>query len=114
MNHPNIVHIYDIDSSGGTDYIAMELVDGKTLDQLIGKSGLVLRDTLKYAIQVADALARAHAAGIVHRGLKPANKPFTFRQKLKGPGTWRAQVKYVNVAPYKASTALSKSLHVTH
>ena len=73
LNHPNIVHIYDISSSGGTDYIAMEFVDGKTLDQLIGKSGLALRDTLKYAIQIADALARAHAAGIVHRDLKPAN-----------------------------------------
>jgi len=73
LNHPNIVHIYDISLSGGTDYIAMEFVDGKTLDRLIGKSGLVLRDTLKYAIQVADALARAHAAGIVHRDLKPGN-----------------------------------------
>ena len=73
LNHPNIVHIYDISSAGGTDYIAMEFVDGKTLDQLIGRSGLVLRDTLRYAIQVADGLARAHAAGIVHRDLKPAN-----------------------------------------
>ncbi len=73
LNHPNIVHIYDIGSSGGTDYIAMEFVDGKTLDRLIGKSGLVLNDALKYAIQVADALARAHAARIVHRDLKPAN-----------------------------------------
>ena len=73
LNHPNIVHIYDIGSSGGTDYIAMEFVDGKTLDRLIGKSGLVLSDTLKYAIQVADALARTHAARIVHRDLKPAN-----------------------------------------
>jgi predicted Ser/Thr protein kinase len=73
LNHPNIVHIYDISSSGGMDYIAMEFVDGKTLDRLIGKSGLVLSDTLKYAIQVVDALARAHSAGIVHRDLKPAN-----------------------------------------
>jgi hypothetical protein len=48
----------------------------------------------------------------IHGGLKPANKPFTFRQKLKGAGTWRVMVKYVNVAPYKASTALSKTLRV--
>ena len=73
LNHPNIVHIYDISSSDGTDFIAMEFVAGKTLDQLIGKSGLPLRDTLKYSIQIADALARAHSAGIVHRDLKPAN-----------------------------------------
>lgn len=73
LNHPNIVHIYDISCSGGMDYIAMEFVDGKTLDRLIGKSGLSLKDALKIAIQIADALARAHAAGIVHRDLKPAN-----------------------------------------
>src|SRR5262245_2873437 len=77
LNHPGIVHIYDIDSAdlpdGPTDFIAMEFVPGKTLDQCIGKSGLGLTDALKYGIQIADALARAHAAGIVHRDLKPAN-----------------------------------------
>jgi hypothetical protein len=51
----------------------MEFVAGRTLDHLIGTNGLPLRDTLKYAIQIADALARAHSAGIVHRDLKPAN-----------------------------------------
>jgi len=77
LNHPGIVHIYDIDSAdlpdGPTDFIAMEFVPGKTLDQCIGKSGLSLNDALKCGIQIADALARAHAAGIVHRDLKPAN-----------------------------------------
>jgi serine/threonine protein kinase/WD40 repeat protein len=73
LNHPNIIHIYDISSSDGTDFIAMEFVPGKTLDQLIGRNGLPLRDTLNYSIQIADALARAHSAGIVHRDLKPAN-----------------------------------------
>src|SRR5436190_17225482 len=65
LNHPNIIHIYDISSTAGTDFIAMEFVAGKTLDQLIGKSGLPLRDTLKYSFQIADALARAHSAVIV-------------------------------------------------
>jgi hypothetical protein len=51
----------------------MEFVPGKTLDQCIGKNGLSLKNALKYGIQIADALARAHAAGIVHRDLKPAN-----------------------------------------
>jgi serine/threonine protein kinase/Tol biopolymer transport system component len=73
LNHPHIVHIYDIGEAEGVAYIAMEFVAGKTLDRLIGKTGLPLRDTLKYGIQVADALARAHAAGIVHRDLKPSN-----------------------------------------
>ena len=77
LNHPGIIHIYDIDTAdlpdGPTDFIAMEFVPGKTLDQCIGKNGLSLKDALKYGIQIADALARAHAAGIVHRDLKPAN-----------------------------------------
>jgi tRNA A-37 threonylcarbamoyl transferase component Bud32 len=73
LNHPNIVHIYDISSCGPTDFIAMEFVQGKTLHQLIGNNGLALRDTLRYSIQIAEALARAHSAGIVHRDLKPAN-----------------------------------------
>src|SRR4030095_848292 len=77
LNPPGIVHIYDIDSAnlpdGPTDFIAMEFVSGKTLAQCIGRNGLSLKDTLKYGIQIADALARAHAAGIVHRDLKPAN-----------------------------------------
>jgi Tol biopolymer transport system component/predicted Ser/Thr protein kinase len=73
LNHANIVNIYDIDSANGIDFIAMEFVPGKTLEQCIGKNGLALKETLKYSVQVADALARAHAAGIVHRDLKPAN-----------------------------------------
>jgi Bacterial Ig domain len=48
----------------------------------------------------------------IHGGLKPANKPFTFKQKLKRSGTWRVKVKYVNVAPYKSSTATSKPFRV--
>ena len=73
LNHPNVVHVYDIDLSDGTDYIAMEYVEGKTLDRQIGHRGLRLSDALKYAVQIADALAKAHSAGIVHRDLKPTN-----------------------------------------
>src|SRR5205807_6354153 len=73
LNHPNIVNIYDISSADGMDFIAMEYVAGKTLDQLIGRKGLRLSEALRYAVQIADALARAHAAGIIHRDLKPSN-----------------------------------------
>jgi serine/threonine protein kinase len=73
LNHPNIITIYDIDQADGADFIAMEFVPGKALDQLIPRKGLRLNEALHYAIQVADALAAAHAAGIVHRDLKPGN-----------------------------------------
>jgi serine/threonine protein kinase len=73
LNHPNIIHIYDIDQQDGVDFIAMEYVPGKTLDQLTPRHGMRLNEALKTAVQMADALARAHAAGIVHRDLKPAN-----------------------------------------
>ena len=73
LNHPNIITIYETGSENGIDYIAMEYVPGRTLDALIGRSGLRISDALRYARQMADALAAAHAAGILHRDLKPAN-----------------------------------------
>lgn len=73
LNHPNIVTIYDIDSADGIDFIAMELVSGKTLDRLIPRHGLPLNEALNYSVQIAGALASAHKAGIVHRDLKPGN-----------------------------------------
>ena len=73
LSHPGIVTIYDIDNAGGVYFIAMEYVPGKTLDRLIGRKGLPLETALGYAVQIADALARAHGAGIVHRDLKPSN-----------------------------------------
>jgi len=73
LNHPNIVTIYDIDSARGIDFIAMELVSGKTLDRLIPRHGFRLNEALNYSVQIAAALASAHKAGIVHRDLKPGN-----------------------------------------
>jgi eukaryotic-like serine/threonine-protein kinase len=73
LNHPNIVHIYDITGADGVQFIAMEYVPGKTLEQLIGRKGMRLNEALKYAVQIADALAKAHSAGIIHRDLKPSN-----------------------------------------
>ncbi len=73
LNHPNIVTIYNIGNADGVDYIAMEFVAGHTLDGLIPRTGMTPAELLKYAIQIADALACAHSAGIVHRDLKPGN-----------------------------------------
>lgn len=73
LNHPNIVTIYDIGEQRGVDFIAMEFIAGKTLEQLIPRKGMRLPEALKIALQVADALSRAHVEGIVHRDLKPTN-----------------------------------------
>jgi Tol biopolymer transport system component/predicted Ser/Thr protein kinase len=73
LNHPDIIHIYDIASEEGVDFIAMEYVEGKTLHEQIGRRGLPLNETLKYAVQIADALAKVHSVGIIHRDLKPSN-----------------------------------------
>lgn len=73
LNHPSIVAIHDIDEVDGVQIIAMELVSGPTLAALLARGPLRLSEALRVASQIADALARAHAAGIVHRDLKPAN-----------------------------------------
>jgi serine/threonine protein kinase len=73
LNHPNIVHVYDIAETDGVPFIAMEYVPGKTLDQLIGRKGMHVAEVLRYTVQIADALAKAHSAGIIHRDLKPSN-----------------------------------------
>jgi serine/threonine protein kinase len=73
LNHPGIVTVYDVGSQDGLDYIAMELVEGKTLDALIPRGGLSLSEVLRYSIQTAAAIATAHSASILHRDLKPGN-----------------------------------------
>ena len=73
LNHPNIITIHEIDQADGTDFMVMEFVAGKTLQQLIPSGGLPVADVLKYAIPIASALAAANAAGIIHRDIKPGN-----------------------------------------
>jgi len=73
LNHPNIVTVYEVGQADGRDFIAMELVQGRSLDDVIGGKPLPLERAIACSIQIADALAAAHAAGIVHRDLKPGN-----------------------------------------
>ncbi len=82
LNHPHICTIYEINDDGDTPFIAMEYVVGETLDKKI-KTQLEPNQILDIALQVADALAEAHAHGIVHRDIKPANIIVTLRGQAK-------------------------------
>ena len=84
LNHPNIVTVYDIDQTAdGADCIAMEFVDGRSLDRRLSEGPLPVDEALRYAVDVARALAAAHAAGIVHRDIKPANVMVTRSGQVK-------------------------------
>ena len=131
---PHTITVIALDPQGNTGTKSVQVTRVKTLPATlktriklgkvkIGKgrkasiSGRVLKTAspgLSGKVRVYWQQKRKGKWKTIHGGLKPANKPFTFKQKLKGAGTWRVMVKYVNVAPYKASTALSKTLRVKH
>ncbi len=83
LNHPNIVTVYDISNYNGMDFLVLEYVSGKTLGDLIPAEGLPFAEVVKYGSQVAAALTVAHAAGIVHRDVKPANVMITNEGQAK-------------------------------
>ncbi len=83
LNHPNIITIYDIVNEGEHDYLVMEFVQGKTLGDLLQEGQLSYRLVIQYGVQIAEALATAHAAGIVHRDMKPGNVMVTERGLVK-------------------------------
>ncbi|SRR6266536_3572159 len=73
LNHPNIAHIYEIGEDNGTNFIAMEFVEGQTLRQLLGRRKLEIKRAVELAAQAASGLSAAHQAGIVYRDIKPEN-----------------------------------------
>jgi serine/threonine protein kinase/WD40 repeat protein len=73
LNHPHICTLYDIGEQDGIHYLVMEHLVGETLEARLAKGPLPLEQTLEYAIQIADALDKAHRQGVVHRDLKPGN-----------------------------------------
>ena len=73
LNHPHICTLYDIGSQDGIDFLVMEYLEGDTLAQRLEKGALPLEQALKVAIEIADALDKAHRQGITHRDLKPGN-----------------------------------------
>jgi eukaryotic-like serine/threonine-protein kinase len=77
LNHPNICTLHDVGREGGTDYLVMELIEGETLGERLARGPLPIAEALRVGAQVAEALDRAHRAGVVHRDLKPGNVMLT-------------------------------------
>jgi len=77
LSHPHICALYDVGSHDGLEYLVMELLEGETLASRLAKGALPLEQTLRYGVEIADALDKAHRQGIVHRDLKPGNVMLT-------------------------------------
>ncbi len=83
LNHPNVVTVYSVEEADGVQFLTMELVEGKTLGELIPPDGLPPEELLQLALPLVDAVAAAHRHGIVHRDLKPANVMLASDGRLK-------------------------------
>ncbi|MGD8330733.1 MAG: protein kinase [Acidobacteriota bacterium] len=83
LDHPNIVTVYSVEEDNGTHFITMQLVEGKTLDEVVPSGGLSINTFLELAVRLVEAVAAAHRKGIVHRDLKPSNVMVTEDGRLK-------------------------------
>src|SRR2546426_1436644 len=83
LDHPHICSVYEVGEANGRSFIAMQYIEGETLDLKLKQKPLELKDSLAIASQVADALAEAHTHGIIHRDVKPSNIIITARGQAK-------------------------------
>ena len=113
LNHPNIITVYEISSYEGCEFIAMEFVRGKTLDAFISRKDLDLDQTLKYAVQIAEALATAQASGIIHRDVKPANIMITDSGLVKVLDFGLAKLTEAPVSDSEAARTVDEILRTT-
>jgi len=114
LNHSNIAQIYGLEASGAVQALVMELVEGPTLAERMGRGALPLEEGLSIALQVAEALEEAHDKGIVHRDLKPQNIKVTATGRVKvldfglakalDPGGQVASVSLMSASPTLSGT----------
>ena len=108
LNHPNIVTIYTIEHVAESDLIVMEYIEGKTLSTILKTGAMDIRLVLDIGIQLSDALAAAHAAGVIHRDIKPANILITSKNQAKildfGLAKLNRPIQEVGVQPEKELT----------
>ena len=105
LNHPNICVLHDVGSQDGISYLVMECVEGETLATRFEKGPLPLERVLKYGMQIADALDKAHRSGVVHRDLKPGNIMLTSSgAKLLDFGLARPTMPSASLATLTAAT----------
>ena len=113
LNHPNICTIYAVENDQGQSFIAMELLEGQTLDVRLHIGALSLNEVLEIGIQLADALDAAHAKGIVHRDIKPANVFVTQRGQMKILDFGLAKLSHHAEVALQSATAGPTMAHLT-
>jgi Tol biopolymer transport system component len=105
LNHPHICVLHDVGCQDGIDYLVMECVEGETLAKRLEKGSLPLEQVLKYGMQIADAVSKAHRSGVVHRDLKPGNIMLTSTgAKLLDFGLARPTMPSASLATLTATT----------
>ena len=114
LNHPNICTIYEIGHGGQQWFIAMELLQGHTLDHRINARPIETEQLLEWAAQIADALSAAHEAGIVHRDIKPSNIFITKRNHAKVMDFGLAKLEQVGTSAAPESATLSSPVEAEH
>jgi serine/threonine-protein kinase len=112
LNHAHIATVHALDEHDGTLYVAMELVEGQTLEEKLKSGALQVEDALRLALQIAEALEAAHGKGVIHRDLKPANVMVTANDVVKvlDFGLAKAFMGDPNVASPAHSPALSLAM----